>query len=47
MKHGFGQFTWLTGSRFAGNYYKDMKNGYGEMFWANGNVYKGFWKDGL
>lgn len=47
MKHGFGEFVWSTGSRYKGNYVKDIKEGYGEMFWNDGSVYKGFWKNGV
>lgn len=47
MKHGFGVFTWQSGSRYKGQYKKDVKCGYGEMLWSDGSVYRGFWINGL
>ena len=46
-KHGYGEFTWSTGSYYKGNYINDQKTGYGEMYWADGSIYRGFWANGL
>ena len=47
MKHGYGEFTWSSGSKFKGEYVKDKKRGYGEMYWADGSLYRGFWDNGV
>ena len=44
--HGKGEFIWLDGRHFIGEYKFDKKNGYGEFEWPDGRVYKGMWKDG-
>ena len=46
-KHGYGEFTWATGSYYKGNYVHDQKTGYGEMYWVDGSIYRGFWDQGL
>lgn len=46
-KHGYGEFTWGTGSYYKGNYVDDLKQGYGEMYWVDGSIYRGFWHQGL
>mmetsp|Transcript_4482 Transcript_4482/g.6694 ORF Transcript_4482/g.6694 Transcript_4482/m.6694 type:complete len:122 (-) Transcript_4482:1503-1868(-) len=47
MKHGYGEFTWSTGSKFKGNYIKDKKKGYGEMHWSDSSIYRGYWDNGV
>ena len=47
MKHGYGEFTWKTGSTFKGKYFEDKKQGFGEMIWADGSRYIGFWSKGV
>jgi hypothetical protein len=47
MKHGYGEFTWGSGSVYRGKYFKDKKKGYGEMTWADGSQFRGFWDEGV
>jgi hypothetical protein len=47
MKHGFGIFSWTSGSKYTGHYKRDVKCGYGEMIWSDGSIYRGFWINGL
>lgn len=45
--HGYGEFTWKDGKKYAGYYTQDKKEGFGIYYWANPNrVYIGFWKGG-
>jgi hypothetical protein len=45
--HGYGEFHWKDGKRYAGYYVHDKKEGFGIYYWANPNrVYIGFWKGG-
>ena len=45
MKHGYGEFSWSTGSVYKGSYEADKKKGFGEMFWADKSIYRGYWRD--
>lgn len=45
--HGYGEFKWKDGKRYAGYYVNDRKEGFGIYYWANPiRVYIGFWKAG-
>ena len=45
--HGYGEFSWKDGKKYAGYYVNDKKDGFGIYFWSNPlRVYIGFWKDG-
>lgn len=45
--HGYGEFIWKDGKKYAGYYVSDKKEGFGIYYWANSNrVYLGFWKEG-
>ena len=45
--HGYGEFRWKDGKKYAGYYLHDKKEGFGIYYWANPNrVYIGFWKGG-
>lgn len=47
MKNGYGEFYWISGNRYKGNYVNDQREGYGEMYWIDGSIYKGYWKQGI
>ena len=45
--HGYGEFRWADGKKYAGYYIHDKKEGFGIYYWANPlRVYLGFWKNG-
>ena len=45
--HGYGEFRWSDGKRYAGYYIHDKKEGFGIYYWSNPlRVYLGFWKNG-
>lgn len=44
--HGKGQFTWIDGKVYNGDYKDDKKEGFGEFKWPDGKIYRGQWKDG-
>lgn len=45
--HGYGEFLWRDGKKYAGFYVQDKKEGFGIYFWESLNkVYIGFWKNG-
>jgi len=43
---GKGEFIWVDGRVYKGEYKNDKKHGYGEFHWADGRIYKGNWKNG-
>lgn len=45
--HGYGEFRWIDGKKYAGFYIQDKKEGFGIYFWAKPlRIYIGFWKNG-
>lgn len=45
--HGYGEFSWNDGKKYAGFYVYDKKEGFGIYYWSNPNrAYIGFWKGG-
>jgi hypothetical protein len=40
---GSGIYTFPSGDKYDGSWYKDKKHGIGEYRWASGNIYKGSW----
>jgi hypothetical protein len=46
--HGYGEFFWKDGKKYAGYYEKDKKEGFGIYLWTvpEKRVYIGFWKNG-
>ena len=38
---GYGEFQWLDGRKYIGNYVEDKKQGYGEFDWPEGRKYRG------
>lgn len=45
--HGYGEFSWTDGKKYAGYYVHDKKEGFGIYYWSNPlKVYLGFWKNG-
>ena len=43
---GKGEFVWLDGRRYKGEYIEDRKEGYGVFTWADSRVYSGQWLAG-
>lgn len=41
LKHGKGQYSWLDGSLYEGDFEKDLRHGKGTFKWPNGESYKG------
>ena len=41
LKHGKGQYSWLDGSLYEGDFEKDLRHGTGTFKWPNGESYKG------
>jgi hypothetical protein len=39
MKEGVGEFTWISGNIYKGEYKSDERDGYGEMYWTDGSHY--------
>lgn len=46
-KQGYGEFQWISGNKYRGNYENDLREGYGEMYWVDGSIYKGYWHKGI
>ena len=46
--HGYGEFLWKDGKKYAGFYERDKKEGFGIYYWTipDKRVYIGFWKNG-
>ena len=40
-------FRWADGTRFTGEFERDLMNGIGEIKWKDGRVYVGYVKEGL
>ena len=43
---GSGEFTWLDGKKYVGQYVDDKKEGYGVFTWPDNRQYNGYWKNG-
>merc|ERR1712050_119105 len=46
MGNGRGRMDFPDGSRYEGEYERDVKNGEGTFTWADGRVYRGQWNEG-
>jgi hypothetical protein len=44
--HGYGEFIWPEGKKYAGFYKNDKKDGLGMYYWPPNRFFVGFWKDG-
>ena len=44
--HGYGEFIWVEGKKYAGFYKFDKKEGFGIYYWPNNRFFVGFWKGG-
>jgi len=40
---GYGDFRWLDGRSYSGNYVDDKKEGHGTFVWPDGRKYEGKW----
>ena len=40
---GKGNFSWVDGSKFEGNFIDDKKTGKGTYLWGDGKSYTGYW----
>ncbi|WP_051620467.1 MORN repeat-containing protein [Paenibacillus sp. UNC451MF] len=47
LKHGEGVYCWPDGTRYLGQWSRDVEHGVGVKHFANGDSYQGDWKDGL
>lgn len=43
LKHGLGQMLYPDGTRYIGDWRKDMKHGEGMYYYINGDTYQGAW----
>ena len=43
---GKGEYKWVDGRSYRGEYVNDKKHGYGEYTWADGRRYIGQWENG-
>ena len=43
---GSGEFTWLDGKKYVGQYVDDKKEGYGVFTWPDNRQYNGYWRNG-
>ena len=39
--HGVGEFSWIDGQRYKGDFVDDIRTGKGTYFWPNGERYEG------
>lgn len=46
MKHGTGEFLYPDGTRYVGEWKKDLKHGQGTYYYVNGDTYEGCWYKG-
>lgn len=44
-RHGRGEYVWLNGDRYQGDFVNGLKNGNGILYFANGDKRVGVWKD--
>lgn len=44
--NGKGEFKWVDGRIYIGEYNNDKKQGFGMFKWPDGRIYEGFWVDG-
>ena len=42
-RHGYGIQVWRDGSKYEGQWKRDMANGKGRLIHADGDVYEGDW----
>lgn len=47
LKHGYGEYKWISGNIYKGEYQYDRRHGFGIMKWTDGTVYEGYWKNGF
>lgn len=45
-RHGKGTYVWSDGTKYEGDWFRDMEYGKGEKRFANGDSYRGEWKEG-
>lgn len=43
MMNGLGEYNWIDGRKYIGNYLNDQKHGYGVYYWVDGKEYRGEW----
>ncbi len=43
--HGHGQFDYIDGDYYIGQFENDLKHGQGTFTWADNDVYTGEWKN--
>ena len=44
--HGQGTYTYVSGSKYVGQWRDNTMNGYGVYTWADGETKEGIWKNG-
>jgi len=44
-RHGRGEYIWLNGDRYQGDFINGLKNGNGILYFSNGDKRVGVWKD--
>ena len=44
--HGYGEYKWLDGRSYKGQYKNDKKHGKGIYKWSDGRIYDGEWLNG-
>jgi len=44
-RHGRGEYIWINGDRYQGDFVDSLKNGNGILYFSNGDKRVGVWKD--